>query len=101
MALFSRSRRSTLETRIDDLHDEIASLTRALSRRGESALREGRREATDLYGEMAQAISSALPVIGRRSKVLERQVRDNPATAAAAAGVLVVGIAALIWLGRR
>lgn len=101
MSMFSLRRKSALERQIDDLRDEISSLAHSLSRQGRSAMRQTQREASDYYGDLQDAVASALPALRRQSRVVERTVRDNPVPVAAAVGVAVLAIAAVAWLGRR
>lgn len=102
MALFSkRTTTAGLEHQIEGLRRDIAALGGLLARGGSTAIHDTRREAADYYAEFADTVARALPVIRRQSQLVERTVRDNPKQTAAAAGLVVLGLAALAILNRR
>lgn len=102
MSLFSNSGRSrSLSRQIDDLRDELADLAEAMSDRGSAAYKQTRRGANDLYGDIADSLSHAMPALRRQGRWMSREVKRNPAPAAAAVGLVLLGIAAAAYLGRR
>lgn len=104
MSLFSnsgRSRSRSLSRQIEDLRDELAELAESVSDRGSAAFKQTRRGANDLYGDLADSISHAMPVLRRQGRMVGREVRKHPAPAAAAVGLVLIGIVAAAYLGRR
>ena len=65
------------------LAKELSSLKKSLSRRGASAYDDTRDTASDLYGELRDRFTEALPFMRKRAHAVEQVARDNPATAAA------------------
>ena len=88
-----------------DLHDEVAALrkqlaalSRSVPKRGSAAWRETQAEASDLYDQIADRVSDALPVIRRGAHDLERTIRRNPVPTAAAVGLAALAVAAIVLM---
>lgn len=97
MALFSsRSNSNDIHRDIEALRRDIAALSRSVSKRGATAWQGAADEASGLYDDVAERISHALPVMRRRAHDLEETIRDNPARAAAVAGLAALAIAAAV-----
>ena len=83
-----------LEARIAMLNGEVASLRKALSKRGARAISDGRESAADLYDDLRDRVVDALPAVRRNARMMERAARDHPATTVAV-GLVVLGLIAL------
>lgn len=93
---FSRFRgEDDLEARLAYLTKEMSSLKKALSRRSADAYDDARDTASDLYGELRDRFSDALPVIGKHARAAGHVARGHPATAAVV-GLVVVGLLATL-----
>jgi ElaB/YqjD/DUF883 family membrane-anchored ribosome-binding protein len=90
---------SDLEEQVAYLRKEVASLTKALSKRGASVLDDTRGGAADLYQEVAGRIADAIPVLRKQAKAANRSVHDNPAVAAMV-GIAVVGLVISLFARR-
>ncbi|MBX9453816.1 MAG: hypothetical protein KL801_18665 [Mesorhizobium sp.] len=102
MALFSRYQSSLdLHKEIGALRKEVAALGKAASRQGSSAYRDTRDQASDLYAELAERVSDALPVIRRRAHDFEETIRANPTRTVAVVGLVALTVAAAAILGSR
>ena len=86
----------SLETQVDSLRKEIASLRRSLGKQGARAYGEASDTAGALYEDLAERWQDALPVLRKRARYVEQQAKDNPATTAAVALVVVGLLAALL-----
>lgn len=100
MALFSHLNDIDLEKEVQTLSRELASLKRAVSKRGGAYYDGGREAAWDLYSDVADRIGDALPSIRKRARALETTARDHPATAATV-GLVVLGLVATLIYSRR
>jgi hypothetical protein len=85
----------SLETQVAALRKEVSSLRKSISRRGLNAY----DAASDSAGDLYEGWMEALPHLHKRAKAVERTARDNPA-AAVAAGVVVVGLLAMLFAKR-
>jgi len=93
---FSRFRGDDdLEARLAYLTKEMSSLKKALSRRGSDAYDGARDTAADLYSDLRDRVSEALPIVGRRARDVGEVARHHPATAAVV-GIVVVGLLATL-----
>ena len=98
---FSRLRDIDLQEQVDHLTKEIAALRKMSSKRGAALYSDSRATAHDLFEDVADRISEALPIARKRARAVEKAVHDNP-TAAAAVGLVVLGlIATFVFSGRR
>lgn len=86
-----------------DLHDEVAALrkqmaalSRSVPKRGSAAWRETQAEASDLYDEIAERVSDALPAIRRGARGIEQTIRHNPVPVAAGIGLAALAVAAFV-----
>jgi len=89
-----------LEKQVATLSRELAALRKAISKQGGAYYEDGRDAASDYYAQLAGRLTDALPAIRSRGRVIERTARDNPA-AAAAVGLVVVGLVASMLFARR
>jgi hypothetical protein len=102
MALFSRNDDVLdLHRQIALLRKEMATLSRSAAKRGASAYRDTRDEAGDLYGEIVERVSDALPVIRKRAHDLEETIRANPQRTVAVVGLAALAVAAVALFGSR
>ncbi len=98
---FSRLRGDgDLEDQVARLSKELSSLKKSLSKRGASAYEDTRDTASDLYDELRERFSEALPYMRKRAHAAERVAKDHPATAAAV-GLIVVGLLVTLLARRR
>lgn len=89
----------SLESQVDSLRKEMARLQRSLGKRGARAYDDASEQAGVLYEDLAERWADALPVIRKRARYVEQQARDNPG-AAAAVGLVVVGLLAVMLIKR-
>lgn len=89
----------SLESQVDSLRKEIASLRRTMGKRGARAYDDASETASALYEDLAERWYEALPGLRKRAKEVEQQAKDNPATAAAVA-LVVVGLLATLLVKR-
>lgn len=102
MALFSRNDDVLdLHHQIAALRKEVASLSRSASKKGAAAYHDASDSASDLYGELADRVAGALPVIRRRAHDIEDTIRENPARTAAAVGLVALVVTAALLMGNR
>ena len=93
---FSRFRgEDDLETRLAYLAKEMSSLKKALSRRSADAYDDARDTAGDLYSDLRERFSEALPIVGKRARDVSEVARHHPATTAVV-GLVVVGLLAAL-----
>lgn len=100
----SRSKfRDDLENDLEDqvayLRKEVASLTKALSKRGADLADDARGGAADLYQEIAGRIADSIPLLRRQANRANRSVHENPAIAAAV-GIAVAGLVLSLFMRR-
>lgn len=100
MASFSTLSDIDLEKQVAALSRELAALRKTVSRRGGAYYEDGRDAALDTYSDLAGRLRDAMPAIRERGRVIEKSARDHPA-AAAAVGLVVLGLAASLLFSRR
>jgi hypothetical protein len=91
-----------LREQLTSLSHEVAALRKQIMRRGRSTYRDTRHMGGDALEVLSDYLQSALPEIRRGAYQVQEQARQHPgATAAAAAvGVIVLGLAASMLLRR-
>jgi ElaB/YqjD/DUF883 family membrane-anchored ribosome-binding protein len=82
---------SDLEAQVTRLSRELASLKKMLAKQGSRAYADTQAMASDLYEDVSDRLSEALPVVRERARAVEKAARDNPTTTAAV-GLVVVGL---------
>lgn len=103
MVFFERTRDAAAEDlhdQIDVLSRQVASLQKALRKRGHAAYDDGRESASHLYSEAWHRLQDALPLMRQRAHQAERAARDNPAVTAAVVGVVLAGLA-VVFLSKK
>ena len=90
-----------LQDEVTALRKEIAALGRSLSARGAHTARHTRDGASELYGEIVDAVTAALPAMRAPARRVQRAVRDHPDRAVAVAGLAALAVAAAFVWGRR
>ena len=91
---FSRFRgEDDLEARLAYLTKEMSSLKKALSRRSADAYDDARETAGDLYSDLRDRFSEAMPIVGKHARDAREVARHHPA-ATAVVGLFVVGLLA-------
>ena len=95
MASFSTLSDIDLEKQVAALSRELAALRKAVSKRGGAYYEDGRDAALDTYSDLAGRLRDAMP-----GRVVEKSARDHPA-AAAAVGLVVLGLVASLLFSRR
>jgi ElaB/YqjD/DUF883 family membrane-anchored ribosome-binding protein len=102
MAFYSKFRddlSDDLESQVARLQKEVGSLRKALSKRGSHVYSDTRDTAWDLYDDLAERLTDALPHLRRQSRAVQRVATDHPVTTAVV-GVAVVGLI-VAFLSRR
>ena len=100
MASFSTLSDIDLDKQVATLTRELAGLKKALAKRGGAYYQEGRDVTLDTYSDIAERLRDAMPAIRKQGRVIEKSARDHPA-AAAAVGLVVLGLAASLLFSRR
>ena len=98
VSAFSRIRgelEDDLEAQVARLSKEVAVLRKALSRHGAHAYDDARENAADLYSDLRERLSEALPMMRRQTRWAGDAARQHPATAAVV-GLVVVGLLAAL-----
>ena len=92
-----------LKERIHALSDELDTLKSRLAKQGAHAYRGAWNAGEGLVDTLGSYLHDTLPDIRRGTRRLGRQVHDNPGTTAAVAvaGLVVIGLAASVFLRRR
>lgn len=88
-----------LEAQVAHLTKEISALKKSLSRRGSDAYGDARDTAADLYSDLRERFTDAMPLVRKRARAAEKIAHDHPATAAVV-GLVVVGLL-VTMLARR
>jgi ElaB/YqjD/DUF883 family membrane-anchored ribosome-binding protein len=97
---FSRFRgEDDLEAQVAHLAKEMSVLKKSLSKRGSGVYDDASDSAADIYSELRDRFSDALPMMRKRAHAAEQVARDHPATAAVV-GLVVVGLL-VTMLARR
>ena len=100
MASYSTLSDIDLDKQVAALTRELASLKKAVSRRGGAYYEDGRDAALDTYSDLAGRLRDAVPAIRKQGRVIEKSARDHP-TAAVAVGLVMVGLVASLLFSRR
>ncbi|MFA6153080.1 hypothetical protein [Mesorhizobium sp.] len=100
MASFSTLSDIDLDKQVATLTRELAGLKKALAKRGGAYYQDGRDATLDTYSDIAERLRDAMPAIRKQGRVIEKSARDHPA-AAAAFGLVVLGLAASLLFSRR
>jgi ElaB/YqjD/DUF883 family membrane-anchored ribosome-binding protein len=100
MASYSTLSDIDLDKQVAALTRELASLKKAVSRRGGAYYEDGRDVALDTYSDLAGRLRDAMPAIRKQGRVVEKSARDHPA-AAVAVGLVMVGLVASLLFSRR
>ncbi|MBC8129979.1 MAG: DUF883 family protein [Rhizobiaceae bacterium] len=87
------SNQAEIQDQIATLRNEVASLTRSLSRRSGEAFSEIEDRASDLYGYVQDRGPEVAREIRKQARYVEHTARENPITTLAvlAGAVLLVG----------
>jgi ElaB/YqjD/DUF883 family membrane-anchored ribosome-binding protein len=97
---FSRFRgEDDLEAQVAHLAKEMSALKKSLSKRGSGVYDDASDAAADIYSELRDRFTDALPMMRKRAHAAEQVARDHPATAAVV-GLVVVGLL-VTMLARR
>lgn len=88
-----------LEDQVARLQKEVASLRKSLRKQGSAAYDQGKDAAGDLYDDLAERLSDALPHLRKQSERVGKAASDNP-LAAALIGVGLVGLLAIFFSKR-
>ena len=82
-----------IENQIAALRDEVASLTKSLSKSGASAYGTLEDRASDLYGYVQDRSPEVVRELRKQARYIESSARENPVAsiALAAVALLVVG----------
>jgi ElaB/YqjD/DUF883 family membrane-anchored ribosome-binding protein len=97
---FSRFRgEDDLEAQVAHLAKEMSALKKSLSKRGSGVYDDAGDAAADIYSELRDRFTDALPMMRKRAHAAEQVARDHPATAAVV-GLVVVGLL-VTMLARR
>ncbi|MER9296090.1 hypothetical protein NKI38_06250 [Mesorhizobium sp. M0621] len=97
---FSTLSDTDLDRQVAALTKELASLKRAVARRGGAYYEDSRDAALDTYSDLAERLRDAMPAIRRQGRVIEKSARDHPA-ATAAVGLVVLGLVISLLFSRR
>ena len=103
MSLFSNQRDGIdLHDEVAALRKEVAALGRSLSKKSARTARHTRDGASELYGEIVEAVAAALPAMRAPAQRVQRAVTERPERAVAVAGLAALAlVAAVIWGGRK
>jgi len=88
---FSRFREDDLQAQVAHLTREMFAMKKALAKRGSGAYDDARDTASDLYSDLRERFTDALPMMRKRARAASEVTRDHPATAAVV-GLVVVGL---------
>jgi hypothetical protein len=100
VAFPSDLRNIDLEKQVRMLSDEIASLKELAARRGKDVYGGVGNAVSGYYDDLSNAVTSILPSLGKRSRIVDATTSNHPA-AVAAVGLLVIGLVASLFLSRR
>ena len=93
---FSRFRgdiEDDLEEQVARLTKELSTLKKSLGKRSAVAYDDARDTASEIFGDLWERFSDALPLVRKRARAAEQVARDNPAMAVVV-GLVVVGLLA-------
>jgi ElaB/YqjD/DUF883 family membrane-anchored ribosome-binding protein len=88
---FSDDMTSDLEAQVSRLQKEVRSLRKALGKHGTAAYDTSKVAAAEFYGEMADRMADAWPVVQKQSRAVRRAASDHPVTTAVV-GLALVGL---------
>lgn len=83
--------KTELEDQVAHLSRQVASLTKAMSKRSANALADGRDSAAELYEEFHDRLAEAMPAIRRQARVARNAAHDHPVVIALV-GVALLGL---------
>jgi hypothetical protein len=89
-----------LEDQVEALRKQLGVLQKVVARRGNDFYDDASETMSDTLSDIGSRISSSLPAIRRRAKVVERVAFDHPAVVATV-GLVLVGLVASLLIGRR
>lgn len=89
-----------LERQIAQLSTEVSALRNIVSAPGGAEVDGAWETGADLYDDMRDRFSTALPYVRKGARTVERSARDHPATAAAV-GLVVVGLMVALTARRQ
>lgn len=81
-----------LEEQIAGLRKDVSFLAKAVSKRSANAFAGTRDGAHELYEDVRDRFSDALPTIRKQARVAGKTIHDNPVVVAAVVGVVVAGL---------
>lgn len=81
------------------LRHQIAALQRALKKRGRAGWNAAEEEGAEIYDELRERLSEALPVVQRQAQAAGRFARDNSGAIVVTAAV--VGLLVALAMRRR
>jgi len=84
-----------IENQIAALRDEVASLTKSLSKSGSAAYDRIEDRASDLYGYVQDRSPEVVRELRKQARYLERSARENPVASLTLAAVVLLLIGAL------
>jgi ElaB/YqjD/DUF883 family membrane-anchored ribosome-binding protein len=85
-----------IEDQIAALRDEVASLTRSLSKSGSAAFDRIEDRASDLYGYVQDRSPEVVRELRKQARHIESTARENPVASIALAAVALLVIGALV-----
>lgn len=91
-----KTTQAELEDQITALRDELATLTKSLSRRGSAAFEDLEGRASDLYGYVQDRGPEVARELRKQARQIERTARDNPVATLAVGAVALLVIGALL-----
>ncbi len=88
-----------LEAELASLRKEVGALKRKLARRSDSTYAASQEQLSELYDELQDWVSDAMPYLRSGARAAGRTVKDN--STAILVGTAVVGLLATLLLSRR
>ena len=85
-----------IEDQIAALRDEVASLTKSLSKTGASAYGTLEDRASDLYGYVQDRSPEVVRELRKQARYIENSARENPVASIVLAAVAILVIGALV-----
>ncbi|WP_011582648.1 MULTISPECIES: hypothetical protein [Chelativorans] len=91
-----------LRDQIASLSHEIAAMKKQMMRRGRGSFRDSRHMSEEIVETVRDYLSAAMPDIRRGAYQIQDRAREHPGTTAAvaAASVIVLGLAASLFMRR-
>ena len=90
-----KTTQAELEDQVTALREELASLTKSLSRKSSAAFGDIEGRASDLYGYVQDRGPEVARELRKQARHIERTARDNPVASIAVAAVALLVIGAL------